>query len=151
MKNPQTEADSRQIFEALTHGCAGDDDTAWSLLDPIVRRSNQAMYATFCALAEAASFDALQNQRPGEHFGIVVENIDTGEAGSIDAFPPGIRFASQFITARANRDEDTADALYMALYRDSPDDLGVGLRALYDMAVVSLRAYVERKRKAEGR
>lgn len=144
-------ADSQQIFEALTHGCAGDDDTAWKLLDPIVRRSNQAMYATFCAIAEAAAFDALQNQKPGEHFGIEVENTETGEPGSIDAFPPGVRFASQFLTARANRDEDTADALYMALYNGSPDDLGVGLRALYDMAVVSLRAYVERKRAEETR
>lgn len=151
MKTPQTEADSRQIFEALTHGVAGDDDTAWKLLAPIVERSNQAMYAVFCSIAEAAAFDALQNQKPGEHFGIVVEDTETGEAGSIDAFPPGIRFASQFLTARANRDLDTADALYMAIYRDSPDDLAIGLRALYEMAIVSLRAFVERKRQESGR
>lgn len=151
MKTPQTEADSRQILEALTHGIAGDDDTAWKLLRPIVRRSDAAMFATFCTIAEAAAFDALQNQQPGEHFGIEVENIHTGEEGSVDAFPPGIRFAAQFVTARANRDEDTAAALYRALYTTDSDDLGIGLRALYEMAVVSLRAFCERKRAEEGR
>ncbi|MFB7461248.1 hypothetical protein [Streptomyces sp. NPDC056188] len=147
----QLAADSQHIFEALTHGVAGDNDTAWTLLRPIVRRSNTAMYATFCAIAEAATFDAHQNQQPDEHFGIEVENIHTGEEGSVDAFPPGIRFAAQFVTARANRDEDTAHALYQSLYDSSPDDLGIGLRALYEMAVVSLRAFCERKREAEGR
>lgn len=151
MKNPQTKADSKQILEALSHGIAGDDDTAWKLLSPIVRRSDTAMYATFCALAESAAFDALQNQQPGEHFGIEVENIHTGEEGSVDAFPPGIRFAAQFVTARANRDEDTAAALYRALYTSESDDLGIGLRAIYEMAVVSLRAYCERKREERTR
>ena len=143
--------DSRQILDALTHGVAGDDHTAWNLLDPIIRRSPAAMYATFCTIAEAAAFDALHNQKPGEHFGIEVENIHTGEESSIDAFPPGIRFAAQFVTARANRDEDTADALYRSLYSADSDDLGIGLRALYDLAVVSLRAYCERKRAEETR
>lgn len=151
MKTPQTAADSQHIFEALTHGVAGDDDTAWKLISPIVQRSNQAMYAVFCSLAEAAAFDALQTQQPGEHFAIEVEDIHTGEAGSVDAFPPGIRFAAQFVTARANRDEDTAHALYMALYPDRSDDLAQGLRALYEMAVVSLRAFCERKREEEQR
>jgi hypothetical protein len=39
----------------------------------------------------------------------------------------------------------------MAIYRDSPDDLAIGLRALYEMAIVSLRAFVERKRQESGR
>jgi hypothetical protein len=149
--SPQpTREDSARILEALTHGIAGDDETAWKLLSPIVRRSDAAMYATFCAIAEAAAFDALQNQKPGEHFGIEVENTHTGQEGSIDAFPPGIRFAAQFVTACANRDHDTAHALYRALYQADSDDLGVGLRALYEMAVVSLRAYCGRKKEEES-
>lgn len=151
MKTPQTAAGSRRILEALAHGVAGDDDTAWALIRPIARRHDEAMYGVFCAIAEAAAFDALQNQRPGEHFGIEVENIHTGETTAIDVLPPGIRFAAQFVTARANRDEDTAHALYRALYNADPDDLGVGLRALYEMAVVSLRAFCERTREEPTR
>lgn len=150
MKTPRTEADSRRIFEALTHGVAGDDDTAWKLLAPIVERSNQAMYAVFCSLAEAAAFDAIQQQGAG-NFVIEVEDVHTGAEGSVDVLPPGMRFAAQFVTARANRDEDTAHALYMAYCPDRPDDLAQGLRALYEMAVVSLRAFCERKRAEEGR
>ncbi|WP_060887641.1 hypothetical protein [Streptomyces caniscabiei] len=149
MKTPRTEADSRKIFEALAHGVAGDHDTAMTLLLPVLKRDPRSTYATVCSLAEFASFDALQNQKPGEHFGIEVEHIDTGAEGSANDLTPGIRFAAQFVTAWANRDHDTADALYKALHRENPDEFVIGVRALYDMAVVSLRAFCERKR-AEG-
>lgn len=149
-RTPQTEADSQQIFEALTHGVAGDDDTAWNLLAPIIRRNNHAMYATFCTIAEAAAFDSIQQHGPG-NFVIEVEHLDTGAEGNVDVLPPSLRFAVQFVTARANRDEDAADALYRALYQSGPDETGAGLRALYEMAVVSLRGFCERKREAEGR
>ncbi|MER6534352.1 hypothetical protein ABT215_11175 [Streptomyces sp900105755] len=148
--NAQIAADSNQIFEALTHGVAGDDDTAWDLLAPIAQRSNHAMYAVFCTIAEAAAFDAIQQQGAG-NFVIEVEDVETGAEGSVDELPPGVRFATQFLTARANRDEDTAHALYLALHQNNPDELGIGLRALYEMAVVSLRSFIERKRAAEGR
>ena len=146
----QIDADSQHVFEALAHGVSGDDDTAWNLIGPIVRRSEPAMYATICALAESAAFDAIQQQGAG-NFVLEVEDIETGAEGSVDVLPPGVRFATQFLTAWANRDQDTAEALYLALYKSDPDELGIGLRALYEMAVVSLRGFVERKRKAEGR
>jgi hypothetical protein len=151
MKTPRTEADSRKIFEALTHGVAGDHDTAMSLLLPVLKRNPRSMYATVCSLAESASFDARQHQQPGEYFGIQVDDLHTGEEGSVNVLPPGIRFAAQFVTAWANRDHDTADALYKTLHRQGPDEFVVGVRALYDMAVVSLRAFCERKRAEEGR
>jgi hypothetical protein len=151
VKTPQTEADSSNILEALSHGIAGDDDTAWGILQPIVRRSDATMFATLCTLAEAAAFDALQTQKPGEHFGLQVDDIHTGTEGSAEDLPPGIRFAAQFVTARANRDEDTADALYRALYMRDPENLAVGFRTVYEMAVVSLRAFCERKRTEGGR
>lgn len=151
MKTPQTEADSSQILEALSHGIAGDDDTAWGILQPIVRRSDATMFATLCTLAEAAAFDALQNQQPGERFGLQVDDIHTGAKGSAEDLPPGIRFAAQFVTAHANRDTDTADALYRAIYLRDPENLAIGFRTVYEMAVVSLRAFCERKRTEEGR
>jgi hypothetical protein len=147
----QINSDSQQIFEALTHGVVGDHDNAMRLLMPVLKRNPRSMYATVCTLAESASFDARQHQKPGEHFGMEIENIDTGAEGSTDDLPPGVRFATRFVTAWANRDHDTADALYKAIHRENPDEFAVGVRALYDMAVVSLRAIVERKRKAEGR
>lgn len=149
MNAPQIEADSKQIFEALAHGITGDDNTAMAMIRPIVRRSDAAMYATFCSLAESASFDARQQPAPGEHFVLEVEDIETGAEGSVDVLPPGVRFAAQFVTAWANRDRETAEALYVAMYQSSPEDLGVGLRAIYEMAVVSLRAMVERRRAGE--
>ena len=146
----QIDADSQHVFEALAHGVSGDDDTAWNLLRPIVRRSEQAMFAVFCSIAEAAAFDSIQQHGAG-NFVLQVEDITTGAEGSVDVLPPGVRFATQFLTSWANRDQDTAEALYLALYKSDPDELGVGLRALYEMAVVSLRGFVERKREAEGR
>lgn len=146
----QLEADSKQIFEALAHGVAGDDETAWGLIRPIVRRSEQAMFATLCALAESAAFDSIQRHGPGG-FVLEVEHLDTGAEGSADVLPPGVRFAARFVTAWANRDQDTAEALYLALCESDPDALGVGFRAVYEMAVVSLRGFVERKRESEGR
>lgn len=141
------EADSKQILEALAHGVAGDDNAAWSLIRPIVSRSEVAMYATLCAIAETAAIDARRTQSPGEFFGIHVENVHTGEEASVGVLPVGIRFATQFVTAWANRDEDMAHALYRALYAASPDGLADGMRAVYEMAVVSLRAFLERKRR----
>lgn len=146
----QLQADSRQIFEALAHGVAGDNDTAWKLLQPIVRRSEPAMYATICALAESAAFDSIQQHGPGD-FVIEVEDIVTGAEGSVAVLPTGVRFAVQFVTAWANRQQDTAEALYLALYKSDPEALADGVRAIYEMAVVSLRGFVERKREAEGR
>ncbi|WP_439947231.1 hypothetical protein [Streptomyces sp. BBFR109] len=143
------DADSKQLFEALTHGVAGDDETAWALIGPLVRRDDTALYGVVCGLAESAAFDTLQQHGPG-NFVLEVEHLDTGAEGSTDDLPPGVRFATQFVTAWANRDHDTAEALYLALYRSDPDALGVGVRALYEMAVVSLRAFCERKRKAQG-
>jgi hypothetical protein len=144
------EADSKQLFEALAHGVSGDDATAWKMIRPLVRRDETAMFGVFCSLAESAAFDSIQQHGPG-NFVLEVEDIATGAEDSVDVLPPGVRFAAQFVTAWANRDRDTAEALYLALYRSDPDELGVGLRALYEMAVVSLRGFVERKRKAEGR
>lgn len=144
------EPDSRQLFEALAHGVSGDDDTAWAMIRPLVRRDEAAMYGVFCALAESAAFDSIQQHGPGG-FVIEVEDIVTGTEGSVAVLPTGVRFAVQFVTAWANRQQDTAEALYLALYRSDPDELGVGLRALYEMAVASLRGFVERKREAEGR
>lgn len=144
--SPRAEADSRKIFEALTHGVAGDHDTAMALLLPVLKRNPRSMYATICSLAESASLDARQHQQPGEHFGIQVDDLHTGAEGSTNDLPPGVRFAAQFVTAWANRDHDTADALYKTLHRQDPNEFAIGVRALYDMAVVSLRAMVERRR-----
>lgn len=140
--------DSRQIFNALAHGVAGNHTAAQELLLPILKRSELAMYATLCVLAEAAATDALQQRHPGEHFGIKVEHIATGAEANTNVLPPGVRFAAQFTTAHANRDPDTTHALYRALYEANPDDLTVGIRALYDMAITSLRAVVDRRRSA---
>lgn len=143
--SPQASFDSDQINQALAHGVVGNDQAAWSILDPIVRRGRSETYAVLCTLAEAAAFNAREDREPGGYFGLKVRDVVTGRTGSADDIPPGARFAMQFFTARLNRDEETAYALFMALHQTDPDGVAVGFRILYGMAVTSLRAIRERK------
>lgn len=150
MTTSPTDSDSRQITEALSYGIAGDDARAMELLQPIVDRGRRATYALLATLAEAASMDA-RRQQPGMHFGITVEHTITGAAGSADDLPPAIRFAARFVTAWANRDQDTTLALYEAVAGHAEEHgtshLVDGIGAVYDMAVVSLRGVLERERR----
>ncbi|MGW2937649.1 hypothetical protein ACWDA7_38895 [Streptomyces sp. NPDC001156] len=150
MTSPTAEVDSQQLFQALAHGVAGDDAAAWNLIRPLVHRDEAAMFGVFLGLAESAAFDSIQQHGAGG-FVLEVEDVETGAESSVDVLPPGVRFAGQFLTAWANRDQGTAEALYAALRRSDPEELGVGLRALYEMAVVSLRAFCERKREEQGK
>ncbi|MGA5340461.1 hypothetical protein ACPCK3_15060 [Streptomyces griseoincarnatus] len=143
---------ARIIGEAIAHGVAGDQERGLRMLQPLVDAGPRSTYALLASLAETAAHTALQNQRPGEMFGMPVENTATGQAAPMDVLPPPVRFAAQFTTAWANRDRDTALALFQAFAFASDDagtpDLGDAIGLLYSMAVTTSTEVVRQARQA---
>lgn len=140
------------IGEAVSHGIAGDQERGLAMLQPLVDAGPRSTYALLGGLAEVAAFTALQNQRPGEAFGMPVENTATGRPASADVLPPPLRFAAQFLTAWANRDQDTALALFQTFAFASDDagtpDLADAISTLYSMAVTTGAEVVRQAREA---
>lgn len=138
----QLNDDSNTIMEALAYGITGDTARGLELLRPIIYRGPAATVGLCAALAESASMTARQRLPEGGFFGLLVATTD-GTAASVDDLPPGIRFAAQFANAWANGDRATAHALFDALVVEQTDEeaeaLAVGIRALFDMATVTLR------------
>lgn len=148
------EEQSEAIGQALAYGVVGDPDRGLELLQPIVDAGRVSTYALLGSLAEAAAFTALQNRPAGEPFALHLEHTGTGRQASADVLPPPLRFAGQFITAWANRDQDTALALFTALadrceLTGSPD-LGNAVSLVYDMAVHTCTDIVREQRRARG-
>ena len=142
------------IGEAIAHGVAGDLERGAALLQPLVDAGRVSTFALLGALAEAAAFTALQNQRPNTTFGLPVTNIVTGQEASADDLPPPLRFAAQFVTAWANRDRDTALALFNVLADHVEDtgspDLGNAIGLVYSMAVATSTEVVREARSKRG-
>lgn len=145
---------TRIIGEAVAHGVTGDQERGLAMLQPLVDAGPRSTYALLGGLAEAAAFTALQNQQPGEVFGLPVENTVTGQTASADVLPPPLRFAAQFLTAWANRDQDTALALFTTFAFASDDagtpDLAEAIGLLYSMAVATSTEVVRQAREARG-
>lgn len=144
----------RIIGEALAYGVTGDEDHGVRLLQPLVDAGRLSTYALLGSLAETSAFTALQNQRPGEMFGLPVENTVTGQPASVDVLPAPLRFAGQFVTAWANRDQDTALALFNALAdrceRTGSTDLGDAIGLVYGMAVATSTEVIRARREARS-
>ncbi|WP_413808172.1 hypothetical protein [Streptomyces sp. OE57] len=144
----------RLIAEAVSHGVAGDQPRGVALLQPLVDAGPRSTYALLAGLAEVAACTALENQRPGTMFGLPVENIATGQPESVDVLPPPLRFTAQFVTAWANRDQDTARALFDTFAgeadRTGSPDLGDAIGLLYGMAVATSTEVVRAHREAQG-
>ncbi|UJV42930.1 hypothetical protein [Streptomyces sp. AMCC400023] len=129
------------VGEALAHAVAGDLEKGCMLLVPLIEEGRRSCYALAAMLAETASHIARRDQEPGTAFGITVEDTVTGEAASVDVMPPDLRWAAQFTTAWANRDRDTALALFETLAERSEAADGAelvdGLLQLFGMAVAT--------------
>lgn len=156
MNQPTPDDITRITGEALSHGIAGDRARGVALLQPLVDAGPLSTLGLLGGLAEVAAYTALQDQRPGEMFGLPVNNVLTGEPASADALPPPLRFAAQFVTAWANRDRDTARALFETFAfesdRTGSPDLAEAIGLVYDMAVTTgaevVRQAREERRKA---
>ncbi|MFE5090631.1 hypothetical protein ACFRCI_09545 [Streptomyces sp. NPDC056638] len=139
---------SDTIMAALAHGMAGHPEKAAALFEPFIKGGPTTTVGLCAALAEMSAIGPRKTLPKGGTFGLLVLNADTGERGDISVLPAGIRFAAQFSTAWGNGDQDTAYALFRALV--APEDeqaakaLADGIRALFDMAVVSLNEMTSR-------
>lgn len=139
------------VHNALAHGVVGDRAAGVELLAPLMSESFGAAYALAGMLAETACFIARRDGR--RVFDITVENALTGEAGTLDRFPPQHAFAARFTTAWANRDHDTAEAHFRALVHSDGADgpqLVNGLLSLYELAVIAATRIVAEHRAARG-
>lgn len=139
------------VHDALAYGVTGDKAAGVEILVPLIAESYGAAYALAGMLAETACFIARREGR--RTFEIDVENVVTGESGSLDVFPPEHAFAARFTTAWANRDQDTAEAHFRALVHSAGSDgpeLVNGLLSLYELAVVTATQIVAEQRAARG-
>jgi hypothetical protein len=111
-----TEDASKLIFEALAHGVAGERDTAIDKLNSVCEDADgPRMYGVCCALAEAGTHmlrkiygdDAPKSPADGM---FVFEELQPGAL----ADDPARAFSMRFLTAWANGDRDTTDALFTA-------------------------------------
>lgn len=137
------------VSEALARAVAGDEIEAGMLLVPLIADSRSSCYALAGMLAETASHIA-RRDRAGARFTIDVVNEATGRTASVDVMAPDIRFAAQFVTAWANRDQDTTVALFNALVdqaeaTDGPE-LVDGILRLFALAVVTAKAVCAEER-----
>lgn len=146
------------IAEALAHGIHGHPERGLLLLEPLVDAGPTSTYALLASLAETASRQARQAREfldaagtgadLGVMFGIEIEGPD-GPA-SAQVLPVPLRFAVQFVTAWANGDQETAEALFRAMAEPSvrlgTDDLADSIRIVFDMAVLGAEASLAARR-----
>lgn len=140
-----------RILEALAHGINGRPEEGLRLIQPLVDAGPLSTYALLGSLAETASRDGRYASGAGTLFAIEVQGPD-GPASTNDV-PTPLRFAAQFTTAWAARDQDTAYALFWAFAEPSDrlgtDDLAEGIGLLFDMAVLGEKAaLMERRQRA---
>lgn len=111
-----TEDASKLIFEALAHGVAGDGDTAINTLSSVCEEADRPrMYGVCCALAEAGSHMLRkiygdQAPKTSEDGMFVFQELQPGSL----ADDPARTFSMRFLTAWANGDTDTTNALFTA-------------------------------------
>lgn len=141
------------ILEALSHGAAGDKDRALALLQSLVDAGPRSTFALLGSLAEAVCRmttdpEALDLAPQRGKFVLAVDGPN-GPASS-ELLPPPLRFAGRFITCWANRDRDTAYALFRAVAyaseQDGTDDLAEAITATFGMAVAATEAFVIEQR-----
>jgi hypothetical protein len=145
------------IIEALSHGAAGDHDRALALLQPLVDAGPISTFALLGCLAEAIcrmSADPQHLDEPSQRGGFVMQVDGPDGPASAELLPAPLRFAGRFLTCWANRDRDTAFALFRAVAdvadRDGTDDLAEAITALFGMAVATTEQFViERRRQRD--
>jgi hypothetical protein len=130
------------IMAALAHGLTGHPEKAAPLFKPFLTGPATAV-SLFAALAETAVGPSRQPQPADSTYGLLVLDAATGQHGSADDLPAGVRFAAQFTAAWANNQRNTAYALFNALIAPSDDAAAIAVadatRALFDMAIATLK------------
>jgi hypothetical protein len=143
-----TEDASKLIFEALAHGVAGEGDTAIDKLNSVCEDADgPRMYGVCCALAEAGSHmlrKVYGDQAPktSEDGMFVFQELQPGAL----ADDPARTFAMRFLTAWANGDTDTTNALFTAATHASNEQYIDSVCALFaDVIGITRLALDEQK------
>ncbi|MFI1562151.1 hypothetical protein ACH4ZX_03655 [Streptomyces sp. NPDC020490] len=128
-----TEEASKLIFEALAHGVAGDRDNAIGKLNSVCEDADgPRMYGVCCALAGAGAhmlrriYGDKAPKTPEEGM-FVLQELQPGAMGD----DPAKAFSVRFLTAWANGDTDTTDALFTAATRASGEQYIGSVCALF--------------------
>ncbi|WP_329583456.1 hypothetical protein [Streptomyces sp. NBC_01361] len=134
------QADQQHLEAAMAYAVSGDRVAAGAELARIYNKGTNHMYRVWVALAETAVHPIREAGRPGAVYGLSVLNADSGRRTSIDEAPPGVRLATQFLTAQANQDTDTTRALFRAALAGQVEVMADAMPMLLDAAVASARA-----------
>lgn len=116
------------VMDVLRHAVNGDHDGAMRLMAAIAQASDgQQMYGVCCALAEAARQTLVRlygHPAPEALWALVAPDPADGPRH------PAHTFALRFITAFANGDMPSCQALYVAAVRASGEDYAHSVTAL---------------------
>lgn len=130
------------VMAALAHGMTGHPEKAAPLFEPFIKGGPATTVALCASLAEAAALGPRKHLPADGAFGLLAFDTRTGQRVDINQVPAGPRFAAQFLAAWSNGQQDTAYALFRALVEPADDAaadaLAEGIRALFEIAVVSL-------------
>lgn len=145
-----TEDASQLIFEALAHGVAGEHDTAINKLNTVCEGADQPrIYGVCCALAGAGTHMLRQiygDQAPKTPAdGLFI--FEELQPGAIDG-DPAKAFSMRFLTAWANGDTDTTDALFTAATRASNEQYIDSVVALFVDVIGITRLALEQQKPA---
>lgn len=138
------------VRDALNRALAGDPAGGGELLLPLIEESARECYALCVMLASTCTYGT-RPLGPAAMWRLQVDDVRTGLPGAPDDLADGFGFAAQFVTAYANRDSATTQALFGALARDMSTEAGAcrvydGVIALYAMAIAAVRALLAEER-----
>lgn len=128
-----TEDASQLVYEAIAHGVAGDGDTAFDKLNSVCEDADQPrMYGVCCALAEAGAhmlrriYGDKAPKTPDDGM-FILQELEPGAVGK----DPAKAFSIRFLTAWANGDTDSTDALFTAATHASDEQYVDSVCALF--------------------
>lgn len=136
-----TETASQLIYEALAAAASGNTETAFDKFNAVCENADvPCMYGVCCALAEAGTHMIRQiygDKAPAspEEGMFVLQELQPGAVGD----DPAKAFSVRFLTAWANGDRDTTDALFAAATRASNEEFIDSVCALFADAVGLIR------------
>ncbi|MGW3657180.1 hypothetical protein ACWD6R_16465 [Streptomyces sp. NPDC005151] len=133
---------AKLVMDAIRHAVDCDFQIASNLMGEIARNSNgQQMYGVCCGLADAARQTLV---RLYGHLGPEMQWALAAPDPDDEPRHPAHTFSLRFITAFANGDMETCQALYLAASNASADDYTHSVIALLgDVARLARRALLE--------
>lgn len=144
-----TDTASQLIFEALALGVAGDSDNAIDKLNSVCEDADgPRMYGVCCALAEAGAhmlrrvYGDKAPASPADGM-FVLQELEPGAVGK----DPAKAFSVRFLTAWANGDTDTTDALFTAATRASNEQYIDSVCALFADVIGITRLALDEQKK----